>query len=57
MFAQECIYINYLQGTSNNCLIVMVGTLIAFICLTVDELDFKKPHERNEAYNFSLLER
>lgn len=39
MSVQECIYINYLQGTSNNCLIVMVGTLIAFICLTVDELD------------------
>lgn len=38
MFVQECIYINYLQGTSNNCLIVMVGTPMAFICLTADKL-------------------
>lgn len=38
MFVQECIYINYLQGTSNNYLIVMVGTPMAFICLTADEL-------------------
>lgn len=38
MFVLECIYINYLQGTSNYCLIVMVGTPMAFICLTADEL-------------------
>lgn len=48
-------YINYLEDSSNNYLIVMVGTPMAFNCLTADVLDVKKPHARNPASSLILV--